>query len=205
MSLRDRHAAMMGRVLSTLLALGSCAPRAHADDRSTPPPLFVRLAPSARERSQARADQLARKLAATLRALASVEHAHVTLDLPAASEQPLDRPRELAHATITLRAPTPEPTLERDVTRLFHGFAPELRDAHLTLVLERPARGREVPELAQIGPFQVAASSREPLRWTFALSLVTHAALALLLLWRLRTGRPRQRKVDRHDHQASRS
>jgi len=188
-----------------LLALAHGPTRtAHAElppgepARVTPePPLLVRLAPTAEQLHRERTRALEQRLVRLLSGLPSVERAEVALDLPLASEQPLDQPVRSPHVTAVIISGSPRqirPAIERVVSAVLPELLP--RDLQViaspSLRVEASDAGpKSALSLVQIGPFRVHPESASALRFGLAVLLVSNALLAGILLWRTRVRRSR--------------
>lgn len=162
-----------------------------------PPPLLVRLAPTAEQLHRERTRALEQRLARLLSGLPSVERAEVALDLPLASEQPLDQPVRSPRVTAVITTGSPR-QIRAAIERIVSAVLPELLPRDLR-VIDSPslstrasdARPESALSLVQIGPFRVHPESASALRAGLAVLLATNALLAAILLWRTRLSRPR--------------
>jgi len=147
------------RIVTTLAVVAACAPTVDG--------------PVERQRALDRADSA--QLAAQLAALPGVWRSEVVLHR--AARDPLaTAPTEPGAAIVMIVDDKTDRAAIRDTAgRLAKAIAPELAP---TVVVEV---GAPRPELAQVGPFEVAASSRGALRATLIAALVVIVALAAWL------------------------
>jgi hypothetical protein len=172
------------RLALALALLGTLTAHAHAQSPSRSP--LAALLPRDDERVHAREQELAERITPLLAQLAGVHGARITIDLPDAAREPLDRPLPAARASVLLTLDGMAPG-EDAIRKLVQGAASELGAAIVTTTHTRvPPAKATVEPLVSVGPFRVTARSAPGLRAVLAVSLLANVTLATFLLARLR-------------------
>lgn len=138
------------------------------------------LGPDRGEQRRMTARRHARELESSLRRLPDVFDARVHLNA-APSGWPNEQPVPRRASVLILSSSGEDERMREDVRALLIGAVDELDHDGLSIVVRRAKETRiSEPSFEQLGPWQVAAGSAEPLRWLLGTLIVAVLVLATL-------------------------